>query len=116
MSAQGDGSRDERLAKNEALFRDLNERIERAAGSGNPSTDKFGFVCECANDTCFDLIHLSIYEYERLRGNPLRFMVVPGHEMPEIEEIVEENEGYLFIKKTGTGATVASDSDPRRLT
>ena len=113
MSAQPDDSRVLRLAKNETLFRELNERIEGAAGSGNPSTDKFGFVCECSNDTCFDLIHLSIYEYERLRGNPLRFVVMPGHEIPEIEEIVEEQPAYLFIKKTGSGAAVASESDQR---
>lgn len=107
---EGDGPREERLAKNEALFRDLNERIESAADGGD---DQFGFVCECADNSCFELIHLTILEYERLRANPLRFVVLPGHQVPEIEEVVEEHPSYLFIKKQGPEASIALESDPR---
>lgn len=110
----GDRARQERLAKNEALFRDLNERIEQAAGRASSSSDRFGFVCECSNEDCFELAQMTIFEYERLRGNPLRFVVIAGHEMPEIEEIVERQPGYFFVKKTGPEAQIVNETDPRK--
>ncbi len=112
--ASGDRAREERLAKNETLFRDLNERIEQAAGRETEGGDKYGFVCECSHDDCFELVHMTIVEYERLRGNPLRFVVIAGHEIPEIEEVVERQPGYYFVKKTGSEQKIAADTDPRK--
>ena len=114
MTSSGDRAREERLAKNEALFRDLNERIEQAAGRDTGGSDRFGFVCECSNEDCFELAHMTIYEYERLRGNPLRFVVITGHELPDIEEVVERQPDYLFVKKTGPEEEIAASSDPRK--
>ncbi|MDQ3940497.1 MAG: hypothetical protein M3238_04000 [Actinomycetota bacterium] len=105
--------RERRLAKNEALFRELNERLEEDL-RGEQDADGFGFVCECADGACAEPIWLSLFDYERLRANPLRFVVLPGHELPAIEEIVEERDGYLFVKKTGTGGAIAAEKDPRR--
>lgn len=113
MSSDGDRSRHERLAKNEALFRDVNERIEQAAERHSRSSDKYGFVCECSSDDCFELVHVTIDEYENVRTDPLRFMVLGGHEMPEIEEVVERHTGYSVVVKTGPEKDIVRDRDPR---
>ena len=113
VAPDGDRSREERLAKNEALFRDINERIEQAAQRDVPSSEKYGFVCECANEDCFELIHITVGDYEHLRTDPLRFMVIEGHEVPEIEDVVERHPGYYIVAKTGPEQQIVRDADPR---
>ena len=113
MASDGDRSREESLAKNEALFRDINERIEQAAQRDGMSSEKYGFVCECASDDCFELIHITVGDYEHVRTDPVRFIVIEGHEAPEIEEIVERHAGYYIVAKTGPEQQIVKDADPR---
>jgi hypothetical protein len=40
---------------------------------------------------------------------------LPGHEFPEFERIVEENEEYIIVEKFGEAAEVAKSLDPRSL-
>jgi hypothetical protein len=89
---------DERLAKNEIHFRGVNERIDEigAAVSSSKTTD---YVCECSDTKCFKTIELTNDEYERARSHPTVFMLVPGHETPEIEQIVEENDRFVLVEK-----------------
>ena len=42
---------------------------------------------------------MTLAEYERVRGQDDRFAVVPGHENPELEDVVEENERYRTVDK-----------------
>jgi len=37
--------------------------------------------------------------FEAVRENPLRFLVVPGHEQPEVESVIERRFGYLIVEK-----------------
>jgi hypothetical protein len=112
MGVEADSPRAAQVAKNEAVFREVNERIERTA-QDSKSSEKFGFVCECGKENCLELVHLSIFQYERVRANPLWFVVVEGHEIEGIEDIVERSEGYYFVKKKGVGSVVARETDPR---
>jgi hypothetical protein len=104
--------REERLGLNEALFREVNERIE-ALG------EQFGLevldlVCECASYDCTQRIALTIGDYEELRSNPRRFAVATGHVIPEVERIVEQRRGYDVVEKDeGDPAEVAEETDPR---
>jgi hypothetical protein len=59
------------------------------------------------------VLNLSIAEYERIRSSPARFPIVPGHEYPEFERIVEENKEYVVVEKFGEAAEVAKTLDPR---
>ena len=89
-------SREERLAANEARFRDINESAQpqrEAQGSGR-------FVCECADRSCSTFIEVDPDEYAAVRANPRRFLVAPGHELPDIEKVVESHDGYLVIEKS----------------
>ena len=100
----------ERAAKNQSLFREVNERIEELA----PSASFVEFICECANEECSELISLTREEYERIRGGPNRFFVIAGHDLRAVEEIVETTDRYVVVAKLGAGAPVAERLDPRK--
>jgi hypothetical protein len=101
-----------RLGANEAVFREINEGIERGQWPGEEDAP-VSFRCECARLGCNDLIELTVNEYERVRANPRRFMVVPGHESLDAEVVVERRPGYLVVEKLDHAATAAEESDPR---
>jgi hypothetical protein len=102
----------QRLAGNEAVFRQVNEAIE--SGTTPPESGaKIAFRCECAELGCNDLIELTVAEYEHIRSNPRRFLVTPGHDHPDIETIVEKQPGYAVVEKRDAAAEVAEQTDPR---
>lgn len=103
----------ERAAANESVFREINEGIERGQWPGEEEA-LVSFRCECARLGCNDLIELSVREYERIRANPRRFMVLPGHERTEVETVVEREPGFLVVEKVDQAAEKAEDTDPRR--
>lgn len=89
-------SRDERLAENELLFRQVNERIIELGEQWGSELD---LVCECANKNCARVIVVGVEEYERVRENAARFIVLPGHEVVAIEAVVETTASYLVVEK-----------------
>jgi hypothetical protein len=101
--------RRERAARNEALFREVNERIEDLSTSYSFTT----FVCECRSEDCVEPVSISIVEYERVRGNPSHFLVLPGHVTPEAENVIEHHDGYAVVEKIGAAREVAEELDPR---
>jgi len=101
--------RTERLGKNEAVFREVNERINEV------TRDKAAkYHCECGHATCTETIFMTVADYEGLRSDATHFAVVPGHEEPDLEQIVARNEGFLLVqKRPGEPAALAVDLDPR---
>jgi hypothetical protein len=102
----------ERLGANEAVFREINEGIERGQWPGEEDAP-VSFRCECAQLGCNDLIELSVNEYEGVRANPRRFIVIPGHERLDAEVVVERRPGYLIVEKIDQAGTTAEATDPR---
>jgi hypothetical protein len=51
--------------------------------------------------------------YEDVRAIPTQFVVAPGHELPEIEEVLFRSDGYQVVKKRGDAAELATAEDPR---
>lgn len=94
-----DATRAKRIADNELLFRSLNERIEEVAGSSGYAT--MSAVCECGDALCFAPISMPLTEYERVRDSPTgrRFLVKPGHEIPDLETVVERHDTYSVVEK-----------------
>jgi hypothetical protein len=105
---------DEQVARNDAIFREANERIERAANQF-AGADPVPFICECAEPSCRDVIRLPLAEYERIREHATWFVVAPGHEASagDAAEIVETKDGYHVVEKVGRAAEVAAELDPR---
>ncbi|MGI9110630.1 MAG: hypothetical protein ACR2GT_00200 [Gaiellaceae bacterium] len=105
--------REERLARNEVLFREVNEQVlEVAAGHGQDG-HRYEFFCECSNRDCTLKLSLAVEAYEAVRAYPDRFAVAPGHGMPEIERVVERCDGYDVVAKDGLAGRLAEVHDPR---
>ena len=104
----------DQVAKNEALFRDVNERVKEVDRSHNLSTDdRWDFLCECGNVECMERISLTVEEYERVRADPVPFAVVPGHERPSVEVVVDATGDYSVIRKKPGEDAIAHATDPR---
>jgi hypothetical protein len=99
-----------RAAKNQSLFREVNERIEDLA---QPATFA-GFICECMDEECDEHVSLTVEEYEHVRAGSNRFVVLPGHEVAGVEEVVEATERFVVVAKLGSGETLAASLDPRK--
>src|SRR3982074_2664737 len=101
-----------RIAKNEGLFREVNEAIERGQWPGEEDERK-AFRCECARLDCSELISLTPREYERIRSTARRFVIVTGHEVDGVETVVETGDGYAVVEKRDEEGRLAEASDPR---
>jgi hypothetical protein len=110
----GDEREDQRkhqIARNEALFREVNERVQEV--SEDRATLTTDFVCECGNADCTETIPLRDEEYEHVRADSLLFAIVPGHEIPDVEEVVAENQRFYVVRKHVSEAVIAEQTDPR---
>ncbi|MGH3113249.1 MAG: hypothetical protein ACRDOP_07265 [Gaiellaceae bacterium] len=107
--------REARLAKNEALFRGVNERVKEVKGElGETGAEgKIDFICECGRGDCVAQVQLGLAEYEEVRASPARFFVKPGHETVLVERVVREGDGYFVVEKHAEEAAVARETDPR---
>ena len=103
-------AREERIAKNETLWREVNERIRDVTKYDGD----IEFLCECGDPTCAQPIAMAVREYEEVRAEPTHFLVVPGHVVPDVETVVDTHERYTIVaKRAGEPAAIAIESDPR---
>lgn len=105
--------REERVARNEATSREINERLEQAHADA-PSDRYLRMVCECGLATCDRMIAITGPEYERVRSDPRRFAVLREHVVADVEVVLGENDRFVVVvKRGGTPAEVAEGEDPR---
>jgi hypothetical protein len=105
--------REERIARNEATARQINEGIEEAH-EGAPADRFVRMVCECGHASCDRLIAITLPEYERVRSDARQFVVVHDHVIADVERVVEETDRFVLVaKREGVPATVAFEEDPR---
>ena len=104
----------ERQARNEALFREVNERIAQLGERGQAwSPEGTDFMCECGEEGgCGQRVRVPLDVYERARSQDDRFIVRPGHETPEIERAVEWGDTYVVVDKIPAAEPFVAD-DPR---
>ena len=98
----------DRVGKNEALFREVNERIDQLQEDlgGTPS---FQVVCECGDAACTARFSITSDGYREVREDDRRFAVLPGHERQEIERVIAERAGYFLVEKTDPDAAAAAE-------
>jgi hypothetical protein len=104
--------RERRLALNEALFREANERVETVAEQLGPDVP-YEFLCECANADCTFRISLPLSAYESIRADPRQFVVLPLHYTPEVEDLVIQEDTHWVVRKTGEAGEYVEHLDPR---
>ena len=108
-----------RLAKNETVFREVNERISEisqdlAPGSDNPELID-GLICECSDPECLERVGpLTIAEYEGIRQDPRRFLIAADHQAADVERVVDRQPNYWTVEKhEGPPSDVAREREPR---
>ena len=104
--------RAERIAENEVLFRGANERMAEWEERDRADAAELYF-CECADPECNEKVRLRGSDYERVRSDPCHFFVVPGHEIPDVETVIESNEGWVLVEKDSTVSEIVEATDPR---
>jgi hypothetical protein len=99
--------------RNEALFREVNERIEDVSSTVALDEQLMEFLCECDSTACMEKISATRAEYEAIRTDATHFIVLPSHEDPDVEHVAEQNERFLVVEKEGRAGQEAEESDPR---
>jgi hypothetical protein len=100
------------VARNEAFFRAVNEGIAEA--SERFESDEAEFLCECGDAHCTHRIEVSLDEYENVRSHPTRFLVKRGHDLPEVEEVVQQRRRYAIVEKVDrVAAAIVRRLNPR---
>src|ERR1700693_4632537 len=103
-----------RIAKNESLFRSVNEKLEDINRGFSLATQSMTAVCECGDMNCAEQIEIDLATYEQVRSDPTWFVIVPGHEVADVEEIVARHGGFdVVCKHKGAGKAVAIATNPR---
>jgi hypothetical protein len=113
----------ERNAATQNRYRELNEHLSQVynqfvarADSGKKVSELFELFCECGQQTpCGERVKVSAVTYERVRADPTTFILSPGHEAPDVEEMIEHGDGFLVARNFGRAAEIARAADPRRL-
>jgi hypothetical protein len=109
-----DTERMARIARNEALFRAINERIEGLNESFGELTGRMVVVCECGEPMCIEQLDLSRDEYERVRSSPTQFTVKPGHVAEDVEHVVARaGDHWIVAKDAGEPEEIAEQLDSR---
>jgi hypothetical protein len=103
-----------RIASNEALFREINEERQELS-SGGVSGERFDLLCECGAGGCSAPISVRFNDYELVRSHSAWFIVKPGHEIEDVEDVVQWHEAFNVVeKRAGRAAELVREADPRR--
>jgi len=104
-----------RKAANEAVFREVNERVERLERRlAVASPDDLPVVCECDRLDCVERLSVSVETYERVRADAHCFIVAPGHADASVEDVIDGGGAYLVVRKRpGEPQAIAEQTDPR---
>jgi hypothetical protein len=103
-----------RIADNESRFREINERLREDLRALPDDEAPIDFVCECGKIDCAERVSMTVGEYETVRATSLDFFVVPGHDLGDVEDVVDVNERFARVRKHPEAAARVRESDPRR--
>jgi hypothetical protein len=107
--------RERRIGENEALFRQVNERLRDANDAFGSVTGDFEIVCECGDVDCAERIMLTAEEYRDVRADPRYFAVRSGHVAQDVEEVIEHRDRFDVIQKApGAPERLAKVTEPAR--
>ena len=107
----------ERVARNDARFRQSNEELAAVADELDMGPEQLlPFLCECADMSCTQVLQLSAEEYESVRRSPVRFINARGHEASALgwAQVVDEFDRYTVVEKIGDAGRIAAALDPRK--
>ncbi len=104
--------RKQRLSLNEALFRAANERM-KSWDERHEEAETEPYHCECSDLECREMLALRAADYERVRADSSHFFVAPGHQVAEVEDVVETHDDWLLVEKEQSVQAIVEATDPR---
>jgi hypothetical protein len=106
--------RERRLALNEAMFREVNERVEDMTNTFESHSGTFEILCECADAGCTERLSIPKNVYESVRSDATHFLLHGGHEDSTLERVIETHDSYVVVEKEGRDVeSVVEQTDPR---
>jgi hypothetical protein len=105
-------SREVRAARNQSLFRAVNERLKLVDQPFIEDAGTYVVACECADLDCIETLEIGREKYAEIRADARHFVVLEGHVYPDVERVVEECDGYVVVEKVGLAAAVAMAAEP----
>lgn len=103
-----------RVAENEGLYRQVNEQIRDINEGFSTLTGEFSVHCECGTLECTEQMRVPPEVYEQTRSKSDHFIVLPGHQIDEMEVVIKDHGAFYVIEKTPREAKrIAEDMDPR---
>jgi hypothetical protein len=105
--------REQSKARNEELFRNVNEQIEALSQTVEPEDPLMEYLCECDRKDCYEKVKATRAEYESVRSDPTHFIVFLDHQDPSVERVLASNDRFLIVEKLGAAARDAQETDPR---
>lgn len=101
------------IAEHEIRFREINERLATDVREISSPDAPLEFVCECGVLTCSESVPATLAEYDAVRGDGAQFLVLPGHDIPDAEDVVGGGDRYAVVRKRDSTAPLARRTDPR---
>jgi uncharacterized protein (DUF1499 family) len=98
-----------RAARNQALFRAINEELKVAIHALDP--ERLTIACECADPACVETLEVDAEHYAQIRAQPTHFIVLPGHIYTEVEQVIFEDARFQIVEKLDEAAVVAAAAD-----
>src|SRR3954471_6889697 len=111
MDGNSQHERELRAARNQSLFRAVNDRLRDLNDAVAALSDTFVIACECADTTCIATLEISGEEYAAVRKQPRQFAVLPGHVYPDVETVVSESDRYVVVEKVAAAGELAEKLD-----
>ena len=103
-----------RVGLNEAIFRQVNEQIRGLNRKFGTEEGTMSVICECGDADCTDQLTVRVSAYEHVRSDARWYVIAKGHEIPDLERVVDRGEGYDVVqKREGAPAAIARELDPR---
>lgn len=109
LPEQASEDRQVRAGRNQSMFRSVNEHAKELNEAFSTLTHAYSIACECADTTCIQRVEISREDYDRAREEPTRFVVLPGHVYPDVENVVEESPRFAVVEKLDRAADVARE-------
>jgi hypothetical protein len=70
-------------------------------------------VCECGDPECDTTVRVTLPSYESVRRDSMLFLIAPGHQAADVEDVVDNGDGYLVVRKHEDTRAIVESTDRR---
>ena len=88
--------RETRIIETEEFYRQINDLMTR-----NGTRADGRYMCECANPYCNVTMDVTAEDIDVLHSLPGHYVILPGHEIPDVEHVVHATATYTIVQKNG---------------